>query len=106
MLSGLPQPVEPNLVTLPKNQHEALLLSWKMRRRKVSQSEAANELGIHPPVFSNILRGKRHLPHNKWAAFMELTGNLLPLQYLAFELGKSIEHCELAAAKWVIKKVA
>lgn len=105
-LSGMPQPVEAKLLGLPKSLHEALLLSWKMRRRKVSQSEAANELGIHAPVFSNILRGKRHLPHDKWAAFMEITGNLLPLQFLAHELGKTVQHCELAAARWVIRKVA
>ena len=104
--SGMPQPVSDDVLAMCKTMQHALVLSWRLRRRKMSQSEAAGELGTHPPVFSNVLRGIRHLPANKYAKFMELTGNTLLLQFLAQEMGKAVVPDEVATAKYVLKHAA
>jgi hypothetical protein len=104
--SGMPSPVDEETLHACKTMQHALVLSWRLRRRKMSQAEAANELGMHPPVFSNVLRGIRHLPANKYTKFMEITGNTLLLQFLAQEMGKRIEPDEVATAQWILKHAA
>lgn len=106
MQSGMPQPVGAETLKLCQTMQHAIVLSWRLRRRKISQAEAANEMGIHPPVFSNILRGTRHLPANLYPKFMELTGNTLLLQFLAQEMGKRVEYDEVATAQWVLRHAA
>src|SRR5690606_2349681 len=105
-MNGMPSPVDDEVLWLCKSMQHALVLSWRLRRRKISQAEAAGELGMHAPVFSNVLRGIRHLPANMYPKFMELTGNTLLLQFLAQEMGKRVEYDEVATAKWILKRAA
>lgn len=58
-----------------KDEAEAVSYCWSMRRRKVTQKQAASDLGINQGVFSQVLNGKRSMPPNKRILFQWYCGN-------------------------------
>lgn len=68
------------LIARCSNETDSVMLCWHMRRVKYSMSEAARLLGIPAPHLSNIIAGKKYLPHNS-IAFQQLCGNWAIRQY-------------------------
>lgn len=54
----------------------AVKWAWLHRRVKgMTQSSAAEHIGIRPPHFANILNGKKYLPPEKINAYEWIVGN-------------------------------
>lgn len=63
-----------------RSETDAVQLCWHMRRVKFGVREAARILGIPASHLSNIIAGKKYLPHIS-VEFMQLCGNLAIRQY-------------------------
>lgn len=74
------------LIARCRNKTDAVMLCWHMRRVKYGVREAARLLGIPASHLSNIVSGKKYLPHND-VEFQQLCGNLAIRQYEDKELG-------------------
>jgi hypothetical protein len=84
-LSG-PADLPEYLIARCRNKTDAVQLCWHMRRVKYGVREAARLLGIPTSHLSNIIAGKKYLPHND-VEFMRLCGNLAIKQWEDRELG-------------------
>jgi hypothetical protein len=74
------------LIARCRSKTDAVMLCWHMRRVKYGVREAARLLGIPSSHLSNIISGKKYLPHND-AEFMSLCGNLAIRQFEDKKLG-------------------
>ena len=57
----------------------------------------SEKLGIHPTHMSRMRKGRAHFPPNKLNTLMDLCGNEIVLQYMAWRRGKIV--CEDTKAK-------
>jgi hypothetical protein len=62
------------LIARCNTETDAVMLCWHLRRVKFGVREAARKLGIPASHLSNIVSGKKYLPHNS-VDFQELCGN-------------------------------
>lgn len=70
------------LISRLRNERDAIILCWTKRRRKaLTVRQAAEEIGIQPSHFSNILSGQKYLPHDFRIRFQQLCGNWAIRQY-------------------------
>jgi plasmid maintenance system antidote protein VapI len=64
------------------NEADAISWCWALRRvRGMTQAEAARHLGIPKSHFSNIVAGKKYLPHDARILLQRLCGNWVIRQY-------------------------
>ena len=74
--------IEDFLVARLRNEKDAVVLCWAKRTRKhLSVRGAAEELGLPASHLSNILSGKKYLPHDFRIKFQKLCGNWAIRQY-------------------------
>jgi hypothetical protein len=65
-----------------RSERDAVMLCWaKRRRRALTVRRAAEELSLQPSHFSNIVSGKKYLPHDFRIKFQQLCGNWAIRQY-------------------------
>lgn len=77
-----PEWVSELLVQRCRSEKDAVALCWAKRTRKgLTLRQAAEELGVQPSHLSNILSGKKYLPHDFRIKFQQLCGNLAIRQY-------------------------
>lgn len=70
------------LVSRCRTEGDAVVLCWAKRTRKaMTLRQAAEELSIQPSHMSNILSGKKYLPHDFRINFQRLCGNWAIRQY-------------------------
>jgi hypothetical protein len=70
------------LVSRLRSERDAVMLCWaKRRRRSLTLRRAAEEMGMQPSHLSNILSGKKYLPHDFRIRFQQLCGNWAIRQY-------------------------
>jgi hypothetical protein len=70
------------LVGRLRNERDAVVLCWAKRtRRHLTLRRAAEELGMSASHLSNILSGKKYLPHDFRIKFQKLCGNWAIRQY-------------------------
>lgn len=65
----------------------------------IDEKQIFMPLGIAKAQWSRILSGQAHFPTNKYEQFMSLTGNEIPLIWLAFRRGKGLHDLEDAKDK-------
>jgi len=68
------------LIARCRNETDSVQLCWHMRRVKYGVREAARLLGMPASHLSNVIAGKKYLPHNS-IAFQQLCGNWAIRQY-------------------------
>lgn len=78
---GQPSTVAEYLIGRCKSEADAVAICWHNRRVKFSLRAAAGILGIPASHLSNILSGKKYLPHDFRARFQVLCGNWAIRQY-------------------------
>lgn len=77
-----PEWVADLLVQRCRSEGDAVALCWAKRTRKgMTLRQAAEELTIPASHLSNILSGKKYLPHDFRIRFQQLCGNLAIRQY-------------------------
>lgn len=70
------------LVARCRSERDAVVLCWAKRNRKgLTLRQAAEELGIPASHLSNILSGKKYLPHDFRIKFQRLCSNWAIRQY-------------------------
>jgi hypothetical protein len=70
------------LVARLRSERDAVVLCWAKRSRKaLTLRRAAEELGIPASHLSNIVSGKKYLPHDFRIKFQKLCGNWAIRQY-------------------------
>lgn len=69
-----PQELPEYLIARCQNETQAVMLCWHMRRVKYGVREAARLLGMPASHLSNVISGKKYLPHNS-IEFQQLCGN-------------------------------
>jgi hypothetical protein len=62
------------LIARCETETHAVMLCWHMRRVKYGVREAARLLDMTPSHLSNVISGKKYLPHNS-VRFQQLCGN-------------------------------
>lgn len=83
-LGVIPEPewLSPLWIERCRSERDAISLCWAKRRRKgLTVRQAAEELRLPPSHLSNILSGKKYLPHDFRVKFQELCGNWAIRQY-------------------------
>lgn len=74
--------VSPIYVDRCRSEKDAIALCWAKRTRKgLTVRRAAEELGLPASHLSNILSGKKYLPHDFRVRFQNLCGNWAIRQY-------------------------
>ena len=82
ILMSEPEWLSDMLVNRLRREHDAVVLCWAKRtRRHLTLRGAAEELGLQPSHLSNILSGKKYLPHDFRIKFQKLCGNWAIRQY-------------------------
>jgi hypothetical protein len=77
-----PEWIPDMLVSRLRSEKDAVVLCWAKRTRKhLTLRRAAEELGIQPSHLSNIVSGKKYLPHDFRIKFQKLCGNWAIRQY-------------------------
>lgn len=77
-----PQWLDEFLVKRLRSEKDAVVLCWAKRTRKqLSIRGAAEELGLPASHLSNIVSGKKYLPHDFRIKFQKLCGNWALRQY-------------------------
>ena len=76
-----PSFVEDYYVERWRNEHDAIVTCWSKRRVRWSVRGAAEKLGVPTSHLSNILSGKKYLPHDLRINFQLLCGNWAIRQY-------------------------
>ena len=70
------------LVARCRSEKDSVVLCWAKRSRKgLTVRQAAEELGVPPSHLSNILSGKKYLPHGFRVKFQQLCSNWAIRQY-------------------------
>jgi plasmid maintenance system antidote protein VapI len=75
------------LIARCKGEADAVALCWHMRRVKYSMSHAAALMGIPTSHLSNIVAGKKYLPHDGRLTMQRLCGNWAIRQFEDMEEG-------------------
>jgi len=75
-----PQELPEYLIARCRNETDAVMLCWHMRRIKYGIREGARLLGMTASHLSNVVSGKKYLPHNT-VEFQQLCGNLAIRQF-------------------------
>ena len=83
-----PQEVPFEFIKACKSELEALNLC--MNLSNLSDETIRDKLGVDKGHFSRIRKGRGNFPPNKRVALMELCGNLAPVQYEAWRLGREV----------------
>jgi hypothetical protein len=83
-----PQEVPLEFVKACKSELEALNLC--MNLSNLSDEAIRDRLAIDKGHFSRIRKGRGNFPPNKRVALMELCGNLAPVQYEAWKVGRDL----------------
>ena len=78
---GEPEMVAEFLVGKLRSESDAVMLCWAKRRVRFSMSSASAVLGMPKSHLSNILAGKKYLPHDFRIKFQALCGNWAIRQY-------------------------
>jgi len=78
-----------------KSELDAIRLCVNLSTYKYAQNKLAEALGLDRGRMSCILNGTKHLPANLRIRFMELCGNLAPMQYEAIKLRVDIRQMTL-----------
>lgn len=95
------------LVTTCRNAREAL--SRCIRLSGLSDEEVAKRLDISKGYLSKVLNGRASLDGDRRIKAMQICGNVLPLQYEAWSLGRSMMERDprelLAEAMALLNKV-
>lgn len=76
-----PEFVEDYFVERWRTEHDAIATCWAKRRVRYTVRSAAEKLGIPASHLSNILAGKKYLPHDFRINFQLLCGNWAVRQY-------------------------
>lgn len=70
------------LIARLRSEKDAVVLCWAKRvRRHLTLRRAAEELSLQPSHLSNIVSGKKYLPHDFRIKFQKLCGNWAIRQY-------------------------
>lgn len=93
------QPVSPDVVYRQPDMLSAIRLSIQVSG--LDEKQVFLPLGIAKAQWSRILTGQAHFPTNKYEQFMSLTGNEIPLIWLAFRRGKGLHDLEDAKDKTI-----
>ena len=72
-----------------KDGHDAIKLCFDQRSVRYSQATVAAACEIDGGHFTCILQGIKHMPSSKRVRFMQVCGNLAPVQFEAMHLGLS-----------------
>jgi DNA invertase Pin-like site-specific DNA recombinase len=106
-LVSLPRPVlaPQELMAHVKDEHDAILLTWNLRTIKRSMSDAAALLEMPKSHLSNILAGKKYLPHDLRIPFMWLCGNLAVRQWEDAEFSRLNLDIELLEAEQRLEEI-
>lgn len=65
-----------------RSEKDAVVLCWAKRQRKgLTVRKAAEEMGLQPSHMSNIISGKKYLPHDFRIRFQTMCGNWAIRQY-------------------------
>lgn len=83
-----PQEVPFEFIRACNSELEALNLC--MNLSNLSDETIRDSLGIDKGHFSRIRKGRGNFPPNKRVAVMELCGNLAPVQYEAWRVGRDL----------------
>jgi hypothetical protein len=83
-----PEEVPMEFIKACNSELEALNLC--MNLSNLSDEAIRDHLGIDKGHFSRIRKGRGNFPPNKRVALMELCGNLAPIQYEAWRLGRDV----------------
>jgi hypothetical protein len=83
-----PQEVPLEFVKACRSELEALNLC--MNLSNLSDEAIRDRLAIDKGHFSRIRKGRGNFPPNKRVALMELCGNLAPVQYEAWKVGRDL----------------
>lgn len=87
-----------------KSELDALNLCVALSPYKYAHNKLAKDLGMDRGQLSCILNGKKHLPANKRLRFMEVCGNLAPIQYEAMKLRLDIRQMSLEEENAKLRK--
>lgn len=100
-LAEIKQPVlaDDSVLCHCKDSHDAILLTWNLRRVKYSQADAAAMLEMPKSHLSNILSGQKYLPDDLRIAFMWLCGSLALRQFEDKQMAKLGLDMELMEAE-------
>jgi hypothetical protein len=83
-LGALPEPewLSDVWISRCRSERDAVVLCWARRSRKgLTVRQAAEELGLPASHLSNIISGKKYLPHDFRIRFQTLCGNWAIRQY-------------------------
>jgi hypothetical protein len=83
-----PKEVPLEFIKSCKSELEALNLCMNLSNQ--SDETIRDRLGIDKGHFSRIRKGKGNFPPNKRVALMEFCGNLAPVQYEAWRVGRDL----------------
>lgn len=83
-----PQEVPFEFIKACKSELEALNLCMNLSR--MSDEAIRDHLGIDKGHFSRIRKGRGNFPPNKRVELMEFCGNLAPVQYEAWKVGRDL----------------
>ena len=89
---ALSEPVDFSVIKLQRTFWEACELA--MRVAGLNAKQVYMTLKIDKGHWSRIEAGEAHFPHQKLEAFLDLVGNDIPLQWLAFRRGKGLHILE------------
>ena len=76
-----PTPAPDDLLAHCKTAHDAILLTWNLRKVRHTQADASSRLEMPKSHLSNILAGQKYLPDDLRIPFMWLCGNLALRQW-------------------------
>lgn len=88
-----------------RSSHDAILLTWNLRRVKYSQADAAAMLEMPKSHLSNILSGQKYLPDDLRVPFMWLCGSLALRQWEDKEMAKLGLDMELIEAEKKLEEI-
>lgn len=89
-LSALKGPVEVPFEFIKVCKCELEALNLCMNLSNLSDETIRDTLAIDKGHFSRIRKGRGNFPPNKRVALMELCGNVAPVQYEAWRLGREL----------------
>jgi hypothetical protein len=91
------QPTSDAAIKAQKSMLGALLLSWQVSG--LEDKKIYRTMQIDKSTWSKIWSGGAYMPTNGYVQFMQITKNIIPLQWLAFQFGKGLYDLEDAKDK-------
>ncbi|OGT30436.1 MAG: hypothetical protein A3E87_01750 [Gammaproteobacteria bacterium RIFCSPHIGHO2_12_FULL_35_23] len=62
-------------------------IRYSIRKSKLNEKQVYMEMGIDAGQWTRIVTHVAHFPHERFLELFSITGNLIPLQYLAYKAG-------------------